>query len=272
MLYFLGAVAFLTLLWGFLVAPARIGGADRAKFSGRMYAHRGLYELDQSVPENSLAAFARAAERGYGIELDVQITSDGEIVVFHDGTLARACGVPGGVKDLSFAEVRALRLFGTEHGIPHFSEVLDTVAGRVPLIVELKAGGDWRSLCRQVQEMLSAYAGDACIESFDPFLVRWFKKNAPSVVRGQLSEAYRYSHKNLPWYLSLLMSRLFTNAFTRPHFIAYRLGEKCLSVRFAEHLGAFRAVWTVHGSDDLAKIQCENDAVIFEHFTPDTRY
>ena len=201
-----------------------------------------------------------------------KITSDGALVVFHDGTLTRACGVPGGIAERTLEEIRALRLFGTEHGIPLFSEVLSLIGGRVPLIVELKAYGDWRQLCKGVQALLDDYNGDACIESFDPFLVRWFRKNGPDVMRGQLSEAYRYSHKSIPWFLSLLMSRLLTNAFTRPHFIAYRLGPRCLSARLCTLLGAFRVVWTVHESDDLAVLQATNDAVIFEHFTPDTTF
>lgn len=266
------AAVCLMLVWGFFVAPARVTDAMRAPFAGRMFAHRGLFAKAQDVPENSLAAFSRAVEAGYGIELDVQITSDGALVVFHDGTLERACGVPGGIAARTLDEVRALRLFGTGEGIPLFADVLSLVDGRVPLIVELKPFGDWRLLCQETAALLHAYPGDACIESFDPFLVRWFMQNAPAVMRGQLSEAYRFSHRNIPWYQAVLMSRLLSNAFTRPHFIAYRLGPKCLSARLCERLGAMRVVWTVHEGDDLPRIQSENDAIIFEHFTPERAY
>ena len=89
---FLLALAVLIGLWLVLIAPGRATKAQRAPFAGRAFTHRGLYELDQSVPENSLEAFRRAVEAGYGAELDVQRTRDGQIVVFHDDSLQRACG------------------------------------------------------------------------------------------------------------------------------------------------------------------------------------
>ena len=121
---------------------------------------------------------------------------------------------------------------------------LATIDGKIPMIVELKSGGDWKTLCPKTLELLRAYKGDYCVESFHPLLVRWFYLNAPEILRGQLSEAARYSRKGLPLYQAIMMSRLFTNILAHPHFIAYRVGPKCLSVRISEWLGAMRVCWS----------------------------
>lgn len=271
------ALAALSLgAWGFLVAPKRASKAQAAPFVGRTYAHRGLYAADQSVPENSLPAFMRAAEAGYGIELDVQRTLDGRIVVFHDDDMRRACGLEKRVCELTYAELCRIPLFSGAERIPLFSDVLAAVAGCVPLIVELKYCAEWETLCRDTLALLRQAGGDWCVESFHPRIVRWFYKNAPEVLRGQLSEAYRFSRRFLPWHTALMMSRLWTNCLTRPHFVAYRIGPRGLSERLCELLGAVRVRWTMRPADDTAALLHGSDAVIFEHFpdgaTPPTRF
>ena len=208
--------AVLVGLWLFLIAPGRSCRAVRAPFEGRAFAHRGLYELDQSVPENSLPAFQRAVENGYGAELDVQRTKDGQIVVFHDDSMQRACGVDKAIRDLTYAELQVFPLFGTEESIPLFSDVLKVFDGKQPLIVELKYGPDTDILCEATRQMLDAYPGPACVESFHPAMVRWFKLHDPKRLRGQLSEATCFSRKHLSLPLSFMMSRLLTNFLTRP--------------------------------------------------------
>ena len=259
-------------LWLAMIMPARSTKEQRAPFCGRMYAHRGLFSKDQRVPENSLAAFRAAAEAGYGVELDVQLTRDKRVVVFHDDDLKRACGVDARVDAYSFEELQQLSLFKTTEKIPLFSDVLDAIGGRIPIIVELKSGGDWQTLCRETQQLLQAYKGDFCVESFHPMLVRWFYLHAPQILRGQLSEAARFSRKGLPLHQALLMSRLLTNILTHSQFIAYRVGPKCLSVRLCEGLGAMRVAWTARPTDDHAALTRQNDAIIFEHYRPDTHF
>ena len=258
----------------FLVYPARPSRAQRAMLERRTYAHRGLYTADQRVPENSLPAFRAAVEAGYGVELDVQLTRDGQIVVFHDDTLLRACGVESRVDAFSYAELTAqMRLFGTDERIPLFFEVLSVLEGRVPAIVELKTGGDRFGLCERTLQMLRAYDGPYCVESFDPFIVRWFRRNAPDVVRGQLSEQMRHSRPALGVWKSLLLSRACSNFATRPHFIAYRVGVRPWPVRLAIALGALYVVWTVrpdNGEQRAWERAC--DAIIFEHYRPPVRY
>lgn len=263
-----GAALLFLVVWCFLVAPGRLARERRAPFIGRMYAHRGLYAADQSVPENSLLAFLNAADAGYGIELDVQRTRDGQIVIFHDESMLRVCGVDKHIRDYSYAELAAFPLFVGEHRIPLFSDALTAVAGRVPLIVELKYGPDWIPLCEETLRLLRAAGGAYCVESFHPRIVRWFRRNAPDIVRGQLSEAYRFSSKSLPCAQSLMMSRLLTNFLTRPQFIAYRIGPMGLSARLAEMLGAMRVRWTARPDTDLSRLGKTADAIIFEHFQP----
>ena len=142
------AAAALALLALFLLLPGHAPFAKKAPFSGWCYAHRGLHSPDKSVPENSLAAFAAAADAGYGMELDVQLSKDGEVVVFHDDTLDRVTGVAGRVDAFDWAELKEMPLCGTGHHMPLFTEVLATVAGRTPLIVELKSEIG-RASCRE---------------------------------------------------------------------------------------------------------------------------
>lgn len=255
-------------LWLFLIAPGKASPEARAPFEKRAYAHRGLYEQDQSVPENSLAAFRRAVEAGYGAELDVQMTKDGTVVVMHDNDLKRACGREEGICDLTLEEVRKLRLFGTDEPVPLFSEVLEVFAGRQPLIVELKRVPNKKELSAAVVKMLAAYNGPACVESFDPAIVRYFRRNDPGRLRGQLSAQGSLFRGAMPWHIVFALSRLLTNCAARPHFIAYCVGPKPLSVRTSERMGAMKVLWTAHGAENHAQRMAENDAVIFEWYRP----
>jgi len=252
----------------YILAPGKADESMRAPFYGRNFAHRGLHKPDKSIPENSLPAFEAAARLGYGVELDVHITKDGRLAVFHDDELSRACGVKGRISGMSWEQLRHLRLFGTEHQIPLLSEVLETIGGRVPAIVELKRGGNNRELCEKTYELLKGYKGDFCVESFDPRIVRWFRRNAPKVLRGQLAYHPSDMAGDAGKLKAFLVGNLLTNFITRPHFIAYGIGRKPPTVRLCELLGAMKAAWTSHGPGN----EKNNDAVIFEHYLPRVRY
>ena len=229
--------AALALLFLFLLFPCRAPREARAPFEGRAYAHRGLYAPDQSVPENSLPAFRLAVEAGYGAELDVQLTKDGRVVVLHDDDLKRACGREGRVCQ--------------------------------PLIVELKfAAPNTMALCAAVREMLAAYDGPACVESFHPDVVRYFRLHDPARIRGQLSQAARLWNGKLPALQGFVFSRLLLNFRARPHFIAYGVGPKPWPVRLCESLGAMKVCWTAREEALHEKRMAENDAVIFEKYRP----
>lgn len=256
------------LLLVFLVAPARGCTDMRWVFYHRNLAHRGLHTADKSVPENSLAAFRRAVDAGYGIELDLQFTKDEKIVVFHDDTLKRVCGVDGRVDAYTYDEILNFRLCGTDEIVPLFSDVLKLVNGKVPLLVEFKNGPKNNLLCERTLPMLRAYNGQFCIESFSPFIVRWFRKNAPDILRGQLSAPFEEMKGEIPDYQVFMLSHLLTNFLARPHFIAYHVNKTYFSVKLADMLGAMRFVWTVRPDNDIAGLERINESIIFELYEP----
>ena len=252
----------------FMLAPGRSTRRQRAPFSGMNFAHRGLHSRDKSIPENSLPAFSAAAREGYGMELDVQLTRDGKVVVFHDDTLDRVCGVPGRVADFSYDALRRLRLCGTENTIPLLSEVLSTVRGRTPLIVELKTGRRNRELCEKTYALLSNYRGEVCVESFNPFIVGWFRFHARDLLRGQLASPAEGRDGSVDALRAFLLRHCLMNFISRPQFIAYKIGPRPLSVRLSELLGAMRVGWTSHEPRN----EKGRDAVIFEFYRPKVQY
>ena len=272
LLILLGLLVFLFALNVVLVMPSRKLREQRDLFFHVNFAHRGLHSRDKSIPENSLSAFKAAVEAGYGIELDLQFSKDEQIVVFHDDTLNRVCGVDGRVDAYTLSELREMHLCGTDERIPLFSEVLELVGGKVPLLVEFKNGPKNDLLCEKTLPMLRAYKGDFCIESFTPFIVKWFKKNAPDILRGQLSAPAKEFKGELQPFAAFMLSHCYTNVLCRPHFISYHKEKNYLSVRLADRLGAMRFVWTVRPSDDIRALERKNDAVIFEFYTPGLKY
>ena len=250
-----------------LLAPGRATKRQKAPFWGLNFAHRGLHTRDKSIPENSLPAFERAAQAGYGMELDVQLSKDGQVVVFHDDTLDRVCGVHARVDEKTWAELQELRLCGTEYGIPLFSEVLQTVRGRGPLIVELKSGRRNRELCEKTYALLQDYRGEACVESFNPLIMAWFRFHAKDLLRGQLAAPTR-EYKDQSRLQAFLLSHCLLNVFSRPQFIAYKIGCRPPTVRLAEQLGAMKVGWTSHEPRN----EKGRDAVIFEFYHPKLRY
>ncbi|WP_243438521.1 glycerophosphodiester phosphodiesterase family protein [Fundidesulfovibrio soli] len=181
-------------------------------------AHRGLHD-NVSVAENSLSAFERCAESGMPIELDVRLTGDGQVVAFHDKGLMRACGVDGLLRERSYADISGFRLFGTGDAIPLFSTVLDLVAGRSPLLVELKGDGPPGPLEERVAALLDGYGGPFAVQAFNPFSVLWFKRRRPHFLRGQL--VYDYADKSARHPLrSFAYRNMLLNCVTQPHFAA----------------------------------------------------
>ena len=252
----------------FLVAPGRASKKDKKPFMYKNFAHRGLHKKDKTVPENSLAAFERASSYGYGIELDVQLSKDGQVVVFHDDTLNRVCGVDSRVDEKTYDELSKISLCGTTQTIPLFSEVLKTVRGRGPLIVELKNGKRNEELCEKTYALLEKYSGEYCIESFNPFIVRWFKKNAPEVIRGQLANPPKDYNGEVGPITAVILGNCLLNFLSRPQFIAHKITPKPFTVTLCEALGAMKVAWTSH---DWVNEKFY-DAVIFEFYKPKLKY
>ena len=212
------------LVWFLL--HGRNHGPGWERLTGVRYAHRGLHTLPDA-PENSLAAFRRAAEAGYGAELDVHLTADGRLAVVHDGELLRVCGKNGVVEELTAGELACYRLCGTEERIPFLEQVLEIFENRAPLIVELKtAGGNYAALTKATVTCLDKFRIDYCLESFDPRVLLWLRKNRPELLRGQLTQNFWKHPEGLNPFLRLVLTNLLCNAAVRPDFVACRLEDR----------------------------------------------
>ena len=258
----LGACVFLFLAY-ILATRCRKGHEGLSKLRSYAYAHRGLH--GDGVPENSLKAFALAVDAGYGSELDVHLLADGNLAVIHDSTLQRTTSSLGIVEDLKVQDLQNFWLEGTDQHIPTLNEVLAIYNGRFPLIVELKpVGNNHAELCTKVAEMLDAYEGSYCIESFDPRCVAWFRKNRPDVVRGQLTENFFLSPSSkLPAIIKFVMKVQLLNFLTLPDFIAYKFKDR---VNFSNFL--CRKIWGAQGVTWTLKSQAEFDIAVAEDWIP----
>ncbi len=260
-------IIILLVLYLFLVAPRMIHRADRTPFMGNpFYAHRGLFDNESDAPENSLAAFQKAVDAGYGMELDVQLSKDDKLVVFHDATLKRMCGVEGNVWDYTLEELQRFRLKNSKETIPTFAEVLQLVDGRTPLIVEYKLDRPLTKVCELGNELLSRYKGAYCIESFHPFALMWYKKHRPDVMRGQLSGKMSKETKNKKLKkVYTLVTYLLTNVLTRPDFIAYdHRYVNNISRRVCRWLGALSVAYTIKSMERYEEVKDEFDLFIFD--------
>lgn len=263
MLSIILALAVLLLLILFLIFPASRRHPAREHLRGKYIAHRGLHGDD--IPENSLAAFRNAAEQGYIIENDIHLTADGEVVVFHDDTLKRMCGVDAKVEEKTLAELKELRLGGTDAQIPTLRECLDTVAGSVPLLIEFKVvDGNTAALCEAADKILAAYNGEYFVQSFYPQVLLWYRRNRKEVCRGQLAEPFQGEalHRRM---LGLMLF----NFLARPDFVAYEHTAALYPMRrLVIALGAHPVCWTIRSQSDLDAARGHFETYIFENFIP----
>lgn len=261
-----GVVLLVCVMLLYLLAP-RLQGPSFAPFLNWKYAHRGLHDMEEYIPENSLAAFGRAVKKGYGIELDVQLTADDQLVVFHDFDLKRMCGVAGLVKELTYKELQDYQLLDTEEKIPLLIQVLDLVAGKVPLIIEIKSEDrEVTRLCQLVLEHLQYYRGTYCIESFNSLVLNYLKKYAPDVIRGQLSGNLNGRSGLFYW----LLKNFWINYLTRPDFVAYELGyERNIFLRLIKKIFSVPLVaYTTMSQEEYDRQKDFFDCQIFEGFEP----
>lgn len=262
-------LALLVMIWLVMIQGRRShpAWATLAKYR---YAHRGLHDREHGIPENSLAAFRRAADHGFGAELDVHLTKDGRLAVIHDDSLLRTAGVDVKASSLTAAELEQYRLDGTDEKIPFLEEVLPIFQGRSPLIVELKVEGNAAALAEATCGLLDQYKVDYCIESFHPLAVRWLKKNRPGICRGQLSQNFLKERSGLSWPAAFAMTHLLTGFLTTPDFIAYNLHHrKRLSLRLARKVWGVREVsWTIRSKAEMEAVEADGCLSIFERFIP----
>ncbi|MBQ6896197.1 MAG: glycerophosphodiester phosphodiesterase [Oscillospiraceae bacterium] len=251
----------------FLIAPRMRNKPDMSAFDGAFIAHRGYFDNEKGIPENSLPSFEAAIEKGFAIELDIQLSSDGVAMVFHDADLDRVCGVKGKIWDYTAADLKEMKLFGTEQTIPTFEETLALIDGRVPLLVEYKMDRVDTAVCAAGQALLDEYEGEYMMQCFDPRALLWYKKNAPQVARGQLAEKFwekdEYSGK--PLYL--VLTYMLENVATRPDFISYKAVHKDnISLNLCRLMGAETACYTLKSAEELEYVKGEFDMYIFDSF------
>ena len=257
------------ILYLLALMPRMLKRPDTSLFQKRYFAHRGLHDNAAGAPENSMAAFRKAVEAGYGMELDVHVTKDGIPVIFHDFKLERICGVKGNVEDYTYEELQQFTLCNSGERIPKLNELLSMVRGRVPLIIEIKSEKADVSECAVIDRILRGYNGAYCIESFNPMVLCWYRLHRNEVVRGQLASNFRIDGENRSIFYFFL-THLLLNFITKPDFIAY-------NHRFREEPGRricrklFRnpaVAWTVRSPQELREISDEFDVFIFEGFMP----
>ena len=240
-----------------------------AALRGWSYAHRGLF--GDGIPENSMAAFRKALEHGYGIELDVHLMKDGELAVIHDSSLKRTAGADVRIEDLTAEDLEKYPLEGTEEKVPLFRDVLALYEGKAPLIIELKPEkGNHAALTKATCDLLEGYEGAYCLESFDPRAVMWLKKHRPELIRGQLAYNYFTKKGMLPWILKLLLTFNLMNVTTRPDFIAYRCDHLKVFTNFLcrKVLGLQGVTWTLKNKEDYDDAVKKGWIPIFEGFIP----
>jgi len=270
----IGLVLLLAAALVFCIAPGKMTPEAKKTskhFYGLNCAHRGLHTQDKQVPENSIAAFEAAAKGNYGVEVDVQLSKDGQVIVFHDDDLKRMCGIEARVNSKDWQELSTLQLHGTNECIPLLTDVLQ-VLGDAPVIVELKIARPYNDkLCEETLKILREHGQTWCVESFDPGICKWFRKNAPDVLRGQLSRRPK-NMEGLTYTPAFLLGNLLTNFISRPHFIAYEKSRHPLTVKLCRAMKPMNVIWTVKPEHDIKKCEKENDTIIFEYYTPAPRF
>lgn len=221
-------------------------------------AHRGMHNINIGVPENSILAFEKAIKNNYIIELDLHILEDGNIVVFHDDNLERMTGINKKIKDTTYDEIKSLKLQDTNMNIPLFRDVLELINGKVPLIIELKYDVKTGILERETINLLKDYKGKYAIKSFNPNSIIWLKKNAPKIIRGQLSSNFRYDKIN--FIKKMFLKSMIFNKISKPDFISYDI--RALPNNKINKLRKNKLIlgWTIHNKEDMkkAKLYCDN--------------
>lgn len=228
-------------------------------------AHRGLH--DSASPENSMSAFAKAMNCGYAIEMDIHMSADGEIVVFHDDNLKRITGCDRAICEMTLAELKQLKLSGTEETIPTFVEFLDLVGGKVPLLIEIKDHKNIGVLEQKTADILNNYKGEFAVQSFNPFIVKWFKINAPTFVRGQLASDFE-GNKTLSRLKRYLLKNLFFIKSNGSQFVSYDVKaiKRAQIKRLRRKIPVI--MWTVRKQEQLTECKEYYDNFIFEKFIP----
>ena len=233
-------------------------------------AHRGLH--DGAHPENSLSAFEAAARSGYAVETDVRFTKDGVLVAFHDDDVGRMTDAAGSVAAFSAADLASLRLAGTRETIPLFSDVVALLAGRVPLLIEIKEmrGVPAARAARAVREAIGSAPLDYAVQSFRPSYAFAYKKLCPDIPCGMLGSGERFTKDTLGGSFRSIkayaVNKLSVRFAQKLDFLSYR-AEDFPSPMLAAYRGV-KLAWTVRSEAEAARVAPYADNIIFENFLP----
>jgi glycerophosphoryl diester phosphodiesterase len=238
----------------------------------RPVAHRGLHDEARGVIENTASAFQAAVEGGYAMECDVQVSADGEAMVFHDDTLDRLMQTSGRVDALNEVQLKSIRMRQGDDRMITLGELCDLVGGRRTLIIEMKAS--WssdRRLEARVSDILKTYRGPVAVMSFDPGSIAAFRVLSPGIARGMVQESiyddpeWNILSPSQKWRLGHLLHL----PSTRPHFLAWYVRDlQHLTPRISRRLGMPMLTWTVRTPADQARAGLYADQMIFEGFRP----
>lgn len=243
---------------------------DTDWLTGVPMAHRGLHDKGMGIFENSSSAFGAAVDAGYGMECDIQLSSDGEAMVFHDATLERMTEGSGRLFQQDARSIGAMKLGTSSDTIQTLGELLEQIGGKTPLLVELKNVRAAGQLEKRTADLLQSYKGQVAVMSFNPGSMKWFAQNAPRIVRGQLSHAFiSQASRKRPALQRFLARHLFVNFISKPHFIGYDINHLPRpATSLLRALGKPILSWTVstqHHREVAAKYA---DNIIFEGFRP----
>ena len=260
-------VVLLFITYLFAIQGEKSNSTDISWITEIPIAHRGLDNGD--IPENSMQAFKNAIEKEYAIELDVQLTKDKQLVVFHDSNLLRLTGDSRDINDVNYEELKDLKLENTNETIPTLKEVLDLVNDQVPLLIEIKNGENAKELAKKTYDIVKDYEGRYAVQSFDPFILQWFKENANGVIRCQLSSNFIGEPGiGLKWYEKFCLKNLLLNFLSKPHVVAYDLnGIDTLSVKLLKEKYPIIS-WTITNEEEMKIGYDKSDNIIFDNILP----
>lgn len=220
-------------------------------------AHRGLHGA--GVAENGIKAFEKAIEKGFPIETDVQMSRDGVLFCFHDDNMRRVTGLNADIRETKSEAILALNLSGTKEKVPTFKEFLSLVDGKVPLLIEVKRQKQ-KGIEQKILDELKGYNGEYAIQSFDPFVLKKFKKLAPEIIRGQLSDALN-EEKN--FFVRTIVRKMSLNFLTKPDFCNVNIKGFSQSKKYAKGLPML--CWTIRNEEDKQKAEALGANYVFEN-------
>ena len=260
----------LAVLFTVLIAPRTIGQASLSHMEGYHYAHRGYHDGNVAVPENSLSSFQAAIDAGYGIELDIQLSSDKVPMIFHDADLDRICGVEGKIWDYTCAELQEMHLFGTDEVIPTLAEALALIDGQVPILVEYKMDKVDTDVCAMSHELLKDYDGPYAVQSFHPFALFWYRQNANDIPRGILAKNFIRDNKakgEKSDIIDFLTTNLMLNVIGYPDFIAFDYQDAdYFALKLCRIIGSKTSTWTLKDPAHYEQVKGQFDLYTFEGF------